>query len=187
MLSVPGRQCVISVQWNPRYSCPYLFWSLCMIIPIGEGKSAAHTMCSPHWTLNLSEHGLEQNGSGMNVPGFDYRLYIRNFSVSTGSGTGPPTLVRTTEWLFDTRSSEIRLSKLKLRLLDICFANHRAPCILIWKQPIQLALVIRINTSSECSAQGQVLHCKLRHQGCSSVQRQVFHCKLSNQGSSFTG
>ena len=25
--------------------------------------------------------------------------------------------------------------------------------------------------SSECSAQGQVFHCKLRHQGCSSAQR----------------
>ena len=31
------------------------------------------------------------------------------------------------------------------------------------------------------SAQGQVLHCKLRHQGCNSAQRLVFHCKLRNQ------
>ena len=38
-----------------------------------------------------------------------------------------------------------------------------------------------------CSAQGQVLHCKCRNLGCSSVQRQVFHRKLRNQGCSFTG
>ena len=37
----------------------------------------------------------------------------------------------------------------------------------------------------ECSAQGQVLHCKRRNQGCSSVQRQVFHRKHRNQGCSF--
>ena len=42
-------------------------------------------------------------------------------------------------------------------------------------------------SSSECSAQGQVFHCKLRHQGCSSAQRQVFHCKLRIQGCSFLG
>ena len=35
-----------------------------------------------------------------------------------------------------------------------------------------------------CSAQGQVLHCKLRHQGCNSAQKQVFHCKLRNLGCS---
>ena len=28
-LSVPGRECVSSTQWNPRYSSPRLFWSLC--------------------------------------------------------------------------------------------------------------------------------------------------------------
>ena len=38
----------------------------------------------------------------------------------------------------------------------------------------------------QCSAQGQVFHCKLRHEGCSSAQRQVCHCKLRKQGSSFT-
>ena len=42
------------------------------------------------------------------------------------------------------------------------------------------------NSSSVCYAQGQVFHCKLRHQGCSSAQRQVFHCKLRNQDCSFT-
>ena len=39
----------------------------------------------------------------------------------------------------------------------------------------------------QCSAQGQVFDCKLRHQGCSSAQRQVFHCKLRNQGCSLPG
>ena len=38
----------------------------------------------------------------------------------------------------------------------------------------------------QCSAQGQVLHCKIRHQGCNSAQRQFFHCKLRNLGCSFT-
>ena len=38
----------------------------------------------------------------------------------------------------------------------------------------------------QCSAKGQVLHCKLRHQGCNSAERQVFHCKLGNPGCSFT-
>ena len=37
----------------------------------------------------------------------------------------------------------------------------------------------------QCFAQGQVLHCKLRHQGCNSAQRQVFHCNLRNLGGSF--
>ena len=31
------------------------------------------------------------------------------------------------------------------------------------------------------SAHGQVLHCKLRHQGCNCAQMQVFHCKLRTQ------
>ena len=36
-----------------------------------------------------------------------------------------------------------------------------------------LQKIISISSSlSECFAQGQVYHCKLRHQGCSSVQRQ---------------
>ena len=38
----------------------------------------------------------------------------------------------------------------------------------------------------QCSAQGQVLHCRLRHQGCNSAKRRVFHCKLRNLGCSFT-
>ena len=41
------------------------------------------------------------------------------------------------------------------------------------------------SSSSEFSAQGQVFHCKLSDQGCSSAQRQVFHRKLRNHGCSF--
>ena len=36
-------------------------------------------------------------------------------------------------------------------------------------------------SSSECSVQGYVLHCKLRNQGRSSAQRQAFHRKLGTQ------
>ena len=43
------------------------------------------------------------------------------------------------------------------------------------------------SSSSVCSAQGQVFHCKLRHQGCTSAQRQVLNRKFRNQGCSFTG
>ena len=45
---------------------------------------------------------------------------------------------------------------------------------------------VNCNASSECSAQGQVFHCKRKNQGLSSVQRQVFQCKLGNQGYNFT-
>ena len=50
----------------------------------------------------------------------------------------------------------------------------------------RLACLMASLSSSECSAQGQVFHCKCRNQGCSSVQGQFFHCKLRNQGCSFT-
>ena len=42
----------------------------------------------------------------------------------------------------------------------------------------------KILLSSECSVQGQVFHCKVRYQGCSSAQRQVFHCKFRHQSCS---
>ena len=42
------------------------------------------------------------------------------------------------------------------------------------------------SSSSDCYAQGQVFHCKLRHQGCSSAKRRVIHCKLRNKGFCFT-
>ena len=47
------------------------------------------------------------------------------------------------------RSSEIRLRKLKLRLKDKHFANHKASCTIIWQKPLQSVLVLR-----SCSAPG---------------------------------
>ena len=50
------------------------------------------------------------------------------------------------------RSSEIRLGKLKLRLRDKRFANHKAPCTVIWQQPLQSVLALR-----GCSATDLIL------------------------------
>ena len=55
----------------------------------------------------------------------------------------------------------------------------------IWIQRFAVRLLGTLHIIM-CSAQGQVLHCKLRHQGCNSSQKQVFHCKLRNLGYSFT-
>ena len=41
------------------------------------------------------------------------------------------------------RSSEIRLRKLKLWLRDKRFANHKAPCTVIWQQLLQSVLALR--------------------------------------------
>ena len=41
------------------------------------------------------------------------------------------------------RSSEIRLIKLKLRLRDKHFANHKTPCTAIWQQLLQSVLALR--------------------------------------------
>ena len=43
------------------------------------------------------------------------------------------------------------------------------------------------NNNHQCSAQGHILHCKLRHQGFNFARRQVFHCKLRNLGSVLLG
>ena len=53
----------------------------------------------------------------------------QNFSGSIGSGTGPASFVRTIGQLLDMRCNEIRLRKLKLRLKDKGFANHKAPVL----------------------------------------------------------
>ena len=56
-----------------------------------------------------------------------------------------------------------------------------------WEEIIRIPSYFSIHKDhQQCSAQGQVLHCKLRHQGGNSAQRQVFHCKLRNLGCSFT-
>ena len=76
-------------------------------------------------------------------PGFESRLYPRNFSSSVGSGTGS-TQPREDNWVATwMRSSEIRLRKLKLRLRDKRFANHKAPRTAIWQQPLQSVLALR--------------------------------------------
>ena len=62
-------------------------------------------------------------------PGFDSRLNPRNVSWSIGSGTGS-TQPREDNWVATwMRSSKIRLRKLKLRLRDKSFANHKAPVL----------------------------------------------------------
>ena len=40
-------------------------------------------------------------------------------------------------------SSKIRLRKLKLRLRDKRFANHKAPCTVIWQQILQSVLALQ--------------------------------------------
>ena len=60
---------------------------------------------------------------------FDFRLYPRNFSGSIEFGTGsnqPHEENWVATWM---RSSEIRLRKLKLKLRDKRFANHKAPVL----------------------------------------------------------
>ena len=75
-------------------------------------------------------------------PGFDSRLYPRPFSGSIGSGMWS-TQPREDNWIATwMRNSEIWLRKLKLRLRDKCFANHKAPCTVIWQQPLQSVLAL---------------------------------------------
>ena len=51
-----------------------------------------------------------------------------------------------------------------------------------WAKSILTRLCCMVYHHHQCSAQGQVLHCKLRQQGCNFAQKQVFHCKLGNLG-----
>ena len=62
-------------------------------------------------------------------PGFDFRLYPRNFSEVQGLERGPPSLVRPIGQLVDMRSSETRLRKLKLRLRDNALLTTRPPVL----------------------------------------------------------
>ena len=81
-------------------------------------------------------------------PGFDSRLYPRNFSGSIGSGTGS-TQPREDDWVATwMRSSKIQLRKLKLRLRDNALLTTRSPPYnTIWEQPLQSILALR-----SCSA-----------------------------------
>ena len=70
-------------------------------------------------------------------PRIDSLLYPRNFSGSIGSGTG------STQASWGQLGSKIRLRKLKLRLRDKRFANHKAPCTVIWQQLLQSVMALR--------------------------------------------
>ena len=65
------------------------------------------------------------------------------------------------------RSSKIQLRKLKLRLRDKHFAIHRAPCIAIWQQPLQLVLALRDYSAMEKKKKRS--YNKLCHQGLQQV------------------
>ena len=74
------------------------------------------------------------------------------------------------------------LSRLDLRFLIMLGKEYNACSSALCNFLYTVYIIIIIM----CSAQGQVLHHKLRHQGCNSDQRQAFHCKLRNLGCSFT-
>ena len=81
----------------------------------------------------------------------------------------------------------LQFPNLKLRtIMFYKLKNNLSYLDIYTKSCITLMFKSSSSSSGEFSDQGQVFHCKLRHQGCSSVQRQVFHCKLKNQGCSFT-
>ena len=69
------------------------------------------------------------------IPGYTLEIFLEVW--------GPPSLVRTIGQLLDVRSSEIRLRKLKLRLRDKRFANHKGSCTAIYQQPLQSVLALR--------------------------------------------
>ena len=81
-------------------------------------------------------HVQELPGS---IPGYTLEILLEVQGLERGSHS----LVRTIGQLLDMRSSEIRLRKLKLRLRDKRFANHKAPCTAIWYQPLQSVLALR--------------------------------------------
>ena len=58
--------------------------------------------------------------------------------------------------------------------------------VTVWIPLTVMCVSFGLNLLSVFSTQGQVFHCKLRHQGCSFTQRQVFHRKLRNQECSLT-
>ena len=93
------------------------------------------TACLVQWLARLP--GIQEVlGS---IPCYTLEIYLE----VQGMEQGPPSLVRTTGQLLDTRSREIWLRKLKFRLRDKHFANHKAPCTAIWQQPLQSILALR--------------------------------------------
>ena len=115
------------------------------------------TACLVQWLARLTAI-QEVPGS---IPGYTLGIFLD----VQGLEWGPPSLVRTIGQLLDTRSSEIQLRKLKLRLMDKRFANHKAPCTAIWQQLLQSILALW-----GCSATdffffisiGQCIYCKFQ-------------------------
>ena len=141
----------------------------------------------------------------ISIPGYTLEIFLE----VQGLERGPPSPVRAIGYILDMRSSEIRLRKLKLRLRDKRFANHKAPCTAIWQQPLQSVLALRgcsptyvflvpysvthrypsqhllINIIRVfCPRAGPSL--QAQEPGLQFCQRQVFHRKLRNTGYSFT-
>ena len=73
------------------------------------------------------------------IPGYTLGIFLE----LQGLERGPPSLARTTGQVLDMRGNEIRLRKLKLRLRDKCFVNHKAPWTAIWQQQLQSVFVLR--------------------------------------------
>ena len=93
------------------------------------------TACLVQWLARLTAI-QEVPGS---IPGYTLQIFLEVQGLEWGS----PSLARTIGWLLDMRNSETRLRKLKLRLRDKRFANHKAPCTAIWQQPLQSVLALR--------------------------------------------
>ena len=103
------------------------------------------------------------------------------------------------------RRATLRTCILIIQVIEVSFQsslNHRKSNTELWELVLGILLVPNIfpnitygmrqsnhhhhHHHHQCSAQGQVLHWKLRYQGSNFAQRQVFHCKLRNLGCSFT-
>ena len=104
------------------------------------------TTCLLQWLARLTAV-QEVPGS---IPGYTLEIFLE--VGLQGLELSPPSLVRTFRQLLDVRSSEIRLRKLKIRLTDMRFANYKAPCTVIWHQPLQSVLALR-----GCSATDLIL------------------------------
>ena len=105
---------------------------LCYNLEVGRIKL---TTCLVQWLACLTAI-QEVPGS---IPGYILEIFLE----VQGLERGPPSLVRRIGQLLDMRSSEIRLRKLKLRLRDKRFANHKAPCTAIRQQTLQSVLAFR--------------------------------------------
>ena len=68
------------------------------------------------------------------IPGYTLEIFLEVYGLP---GSTQP---REDNWV---ATSEIRLRKLKLRLREKRFANHKAPCTAVWQQPLQSVLALR--------------------------------------------